>query len=73
MIVTPPEAEVIVKVFWKTPLPEPFDTILNEMPIGLANVPAVKLPLSVKPTPLRNAVAEVAAVLHPKQVLSKRM
>ena len=54
-------------------MPVPFDTIFRVTPTGLANVPADNAPRKVKPTPFKNALAGVTAVLQAKQVLSKRI
>ena len=54
-------------------MPDPLATALIVTPDVPANAPADKAPVIEMAAPLTAAVAGVARVAHPRQVLSRRM
>ena len=54
-------------------MPDPLATALTVTPVVPAKVPADNAPVTVIAAPLVAAELVVAAVPHPKQVLSNRM
>ena len=72
-MVTPPADELMARAPWLKPIPVPLATALIVTPVEPANVPADNAPVIVTPAPFKKAVVGVAAVVHPMQVLSRRM
>ena len=72
-MVTPPALEAIALAPWLKPLPVPLATALMVTPVVPAKVPADNAPPKVIALPLTAAVAAVAGVAQPGQVLSNRM